>query len=332
MVLLFIYAFLISISTLIVVIWASHKYQLFIDHSDEDKPQNFHDNSTPRAGGIGILLGMGMLLFFPLGIKFIISILLAFMSGIIEDFHHTISPKFRLFLQFITALSAVLISQTVVTYLGLGITMPYWAGVIFSIFAIVGMMNAINIIDGFNGLASGLILLILISFGFVSYTHQNDELLQIIMITMGGTFGVFVLNFPKGKIFLGDGGAYLLGSIIAIIGIYLASIYENVSPWYIFAIFIYPVWEVIFSIIRKLSMRRSPLKPDGYHFHMLVHHHIAKNNPLTAVLILLFLLPFLVTSTIYSNNSMMNIKIAFVFIVLYLCIYSYLYNKEKNKG
>ena len=329
MTLLFIYAFLISIITLITVIWASHKYGLFIDHCDNDKPQNFHDNSTPRAGGIGILLSMSLILFFPLGIKFIISILLAFISGIIEDFHHTISPKFRLFLQFITALSAILISQTVVTYLGLGITMPYWVGMIFSIFAIIGMMNAINIIDGFNGLASGLILLILISFAFVSYAHQNHELLQIIMITMGATFGVFVLNFPKGKIFLGDGGAYLLGSIIAIIGIYLASIYKNVSPWYIFAIFIYPVWEVLFSTIRKLSMKKSPLKPDGYHFHMLVHHHIAKNNPLTAIFILLFILPFLIASTIYANNSMMNIKIAFVFIVFYLFLYYYLYKKEK---
>jgi len=327
---LFIYAFILSLASLLIVIWISHKYDFFMDRHDDDKPQNFHTNSTPRAGGIGILLGMSLLLFFPLGAKFIISVLFAFFSGVIEDFHRSISPRFRLFLQFMTALSAVLISQTVVTYLGLGIVMPYWLGVIFSIFAIMGIMNAINIIDGFNGLASGLILLILISFAFISYTHQNDELFHIIMITIGATFGIFVLNFPKGKIFLGDGGAYLLGSIVAIIGIYLAAVYKTVSPWYIFAIFVYPVWEVIFSIVRKLSMKQSPLQPDGYHFHMLVHNHITKNNPLTAIFILSFMLPFLVASTWYAHSSIINVQISLTFIGCYLLLYYYLYKKEKS--
>ena len=284
---LFIYAFLISLSTLLLVIFLTHKYQLFIDNADNIKPQNFHINSTPRAGGIGILMGLLLIILLPLGFKFLLSIFLAFISGIFEDFHNSLSPKLRLFFQFLAALSAVFLTDTVVTYLGLGITMPYWMGMLFSIFAIVGMMNAINIIDGFNGLASGIILLILISFALVGYQQQDVNILSIIYITIGTTFGFWILNFPKGKIFLGDGGAYLLGFIIAIIGIYLASNYEDVSPWYIIAIFIYPVWEVIFSILRKLYIGLSPFSPDAYHFHMLVYRQITKNNPLTSFFILL---------------------------------------------
>jgi len=328
---LFIYAFIISILVLIIVIWASHRYQWFIDHSDTDKPQNFHAESTPRAGGVGILSGMFLLLLIPLGLKFLLSIIFAFVSGIFEDFHHSLSPKQRLFLQFIAASSAVWLSGAVVTYLGLGISLPYWAGTLFSIFAIVGMMNAINIIDGFNGLASGVILLILISFAIVSKQQHNDEILRIISITAGATFGFFILNFPKGKIFLGDGGAYMLGFIVAIIGIFLASKYIHISPWYILAVFIYPVWEVIFSIIRKKSMGYSPMQPDKYHLHMLFYRNITRNNPLTSLLILILVAPSMLLSTLYAHSSTINITIILGFILIYTAFYRYLYKQDQKR-
>jgi len=137
------------------------------------------------------------------------------------------------------------------------------------------------------------------------------------------------LVFPKGKIFLGDGGAYLLGLVVALIGIFLAGKYEDISPWYVLAIFIYPVFEVIFSILRKLTIGLSPMKPDSYHMHMLIHRQITKNNPLTALFILLSILPFMIISTIYANCSLCNIKIIIVFVVCYLLLYRYLIKKVK---
>ena len=150
------------------------KHDFLIDYSHTNKPQNFHDDCTPRAGGIGILVGTILTVLSVFGIQFIFSVLLAFTSGIFEDFHNSLSARLRLFLQIIAASLAIWLTGAVVTYLGLGITLPYWAGVLFSLFAIVGMMNAINMIDGFNGLASGVILIILASFAVVSYQHQNE--------------------------------------------------------------------------------------------------------------------------------------------------------------
>ena len=325
---LFLYSFLISITILVLVIFLTHRHQIFIDKANDLKPQNFHTDSTPRAGGIGILLGMLLIVFLPFGLKFLLSIILAFISGIFEDFHNSLSPMVRLSLQILAALSAVFLTNAVVTYLGLGISMPYWMGMIFSVFAIVGMMNAINIIDGFNGLASGIILLILLSFAIVSYQQGDNRILSIIAITAGSTLGFFILNFPKGKIFLGDGGAYLLGFIVAILGIFLASTYEVVSPWYIIAIFIYPVWEVIFSIIRKSYIGLSPFSPDSYHLHMLIYRQITRSNPLTTLFILVSTLPFMVTSTLFHNQSTTNITIACCFIVCYVILYYYLYKKD----
>ena len=328
MISIFLYAFFISLFTLILVIFLSHKHNLFIDDASHNKPQNYHLDSTPRAGGLGILAGLLLLILSPLGLKFLFPVALAFISGIFEDFHHSLSPRRRLSLQILAALSAIWITDSVVTYLGLGISMPYWMGIFFSTFAIVGMMNAVNIIDGFNGLASGVILLILLSFAITSHQHENMDIFYIALITAGATFAFFLLNFPKGKIFLGDGGAYMLGFIVAIIGIFLASKYESVSPWYVLAIFIYPVWEVIFSIIRKLTMGVSPMQPDTNHFHMLIYRQITHSNPLTALFIVASLLPFMTLSTIFSNKSITNIAIACCFILYYSILYYTLYKKD----
>ncbi|MBA1419398.1 MAG: undecaprenyl/decaprenyl-phosphate alpha-N-acetylglucosaminyl 1-phosphate transferase [Epsilonproteobacteria bacterium] len=330
MITLFFAAFFISLFTLFVVIHLSHKHTFFIDCEQTDKPQKFHDEPIPRAGGIGIIVALVLLVLMPFGLKLLPSIVLAFISGIFEDFHNSLTPRIRILLQVIAAVVAIWFTQSVVTYLGLGIELPYLVGVVFSIFAIVGMVNAINIIDGFNGLASGVILMILTSFAIVSYQHSNTELLHVISVILGATFGFFVLVFPKGKIFLGDGGAYMLGFIVSLIGIFLAGRYDDVSPWYILALFIYPVWEVIFSIIRKLSIGLSPMKPDIYHMHMLVHRQVTKNNPLTALFILVTISPFIVLSTIYANCSMCNIKIASLFVVCYVAFYRYLYKKDKS--
>jgi len=157
--------FIVSLIIQYLVLYVSHKYNLFIDSPTSNKPQGFHSNDTPRSGGIGIAIALLFFLPTPLGWKLLLSLFLAFLSGIFEDFHHSIGAKTRLFLQFVAATSAAYLIHSVVVYFGFGITVPYFIGAVISIIAIVGMMNAINFIDGFNGLASGVVLLMLFSFG-----------------------------------------------------------------------------------------------------------------------------------------------------------------------
>ncbi len=321
-------AFIVSFLLQFLMIHFSRKYNFFIDSHTEKKPQRFHHFATSRAGGVGILIGMAFLLLTPLGWKLLLSILLAFLSGIFEDFHRSLDAKTRLFLQFIAAGVAVVLTGSVVTYLGLGLHLPYWAGVIFSIFGIVGLMNAVNIIDGFNGLASGTVLLVLLSFGMVAQQVGNDEILHMSMLVASAVLAFFLVNFPKGKIFLGDGGAYLLGFISALIGIFLACNYTEVSPWYILAVLIYPVWEVLFSIVRKRKAGRSPMEPDAYHLHMLIFKHITHNNPLTAAFILVSVAPFILVPTLYANNSGANFLTVLLFVICYTLLYRCLYRKE----
>jgi len=310
----------------------SRHYNFFIDIHDDQKPQRFHTMPTPRAGGIGIMAGLTPLLFTSLGWKLFIPLILAFASGILEDFSQNLSPGKRLLMQLVAAFGAILLTGTIVDYLGFGIRLPYAFAMIFSAFAIVGAMNAINIIDGFNGLASGMVLLILLSFGITALRVDAADLLILNLIAFLSVSGFAIFNFPAGRIFLGDGGAYLLGFFVAIDGILLAGRYDDISPWYILAVLIYPVWEVVFSIFRKRAEGRSPLQPDRMHMHMLIYRHVTHTNPTTSLLVLSAVAPFLIAATLYPNNSIFNFTLCILFICLYLLIYRRLRNTEKQSG
>ena len=323
-------AFLLSIVVNFLMIRKSRKNGWFLDPHDAHKPQRFHKTPTPRAGGIGIMAGLLPLFAFPWGWRLFFPALAALFSGLFEDFRRDLSPRKRLFLQLFAALVALWLSGTVVDYLGFGIHLPYVIALAFSAFAIVGAMNAFNIIDGFNGLAGGTALMILLAFTFTAHEVQLHKLEMVLWMIIASLAGFLLFNFPRGLIFLGDGGAYLLGFLVAITGITLAGSREDVSPWYILAAMIYPVWEVLFSILRKRAEGRSPLQPDPYHLHMLVYRHITKSNPGTSILLLAANLPFLLLATVYHHNSKANFGIVLLYILSYTLFYHLLRREESR--
>jgi UDP-N-acetylmuramyl pentapeptide phosphotransferase/UDP-N-acetylglucosamine-1-phosphate transferase len=311
-------AFVFSALVQFLFIRLLQRYGIFGD--SPYKPQGIHRHVTPRAGGVGVFSGLLFLLAGPVDTMLAIAFSLALLSGIIEDFNGSLSPKIRLILQLIAALWGVFVTHAVVTYLGLGIDLPYMAGVLFSAFAIVGLMNAMNIIDGLNGLAGGISVLILLSYGYVAYRTGDETVMLMSVIGIASIAGFLLFNFPKGLIFLGDGGAYLIGFYLALSGIYLAANHDEVSPWYIMATLIYPVWEVIFSVFRRLRKHHSPLYADNTHLHTLLYKKIG-NNPLSAFLIVLSYIPFLAVATLFANHSAGNLGIVIIFIIFYILLY-----------
>lgn len=325
---LFAFAVLLSAFCQLIVISLFRRYGYFGDDIAYRKPQSVHRTTVPRAGGIGIFVALGLVLPFPLGEKLFFSLALAFASGILEDFSNRFSPKIRLFMQAVAAVSAVFLLHAVVTYIGLGFTMPYLLGALFSVFAIVGMMNAFNIIDGFNGLAAGTALLILLSLGITAYRMEDVAVVRFVAISVGALIAFLAFNFPKAHIFLGDGGAYLIGFVVSIVGIFLASHYDSVSPWYILSIFIYPVWEVLFSILRRIRKGASAFGADAMHLHTLVYRHVTKENAATTRFILSLLFPHIALATLFAHHSLANIVLILFFIGGYLYLYRRLYRKE----
>lgn len=313
--------FFISTIASLIVILLSKRFHIFIDTADSLKPQRFHTLPTPRAGGIGIFLSFFIILLFTseANMYFLISMAIVFFSGLLEDFSASLSPKSRLFLQLIGSAVAVFGMGAFITNLLPIVTLPYFAGIALALFGIVGVCNAVNIIDGFNGLAGGICLMAFVCIAMVAFSLKVDFVFFASLIGIGSLIGFLVLNFPKGKIFLGDGGAYMLGFLIALL---LAILTQDasISAWFGLSVMIYPVWEVVFSMIRRKKQKKSTTEPDKEHLHTLIYKK-CKNNPLTSVCIWLLNLPFMVLSVIFAHNAWVLIGICVVFIVLYLIIY-----------
>ncbi|MBX6423266.1 glycosyltransferase [Thermosulfurimonas sp. F29] len=252
--------------------------------------QKFHRGSVPRVGGVCIYLalwGAGGL--FALAGKpfarefllFLVAALPVFLSGLAEDVTKGVGPGWRLLAGFLSgALACLLVSARIprVEVPGFDLLLRHpWFSLLFTAFAVAGVSHAFNIIDGFNGLASGVAMMVFGAYAYVAFLLHDQFLTYLGLVMLFATLGFFLWNYPFGFIFLGDGGAYLLGYGAAVCGVLLVARHPQVSPWFPLVLVIYPVWETLFSIYRKKFLRGiSPAFPDGLHFHMLIYKRLVK--------------------------------------------------------
>ncbi len=327
-------AFLVSLLTQYLVIDLSHKRGIFIDDHNSDLPQKLHNEPTPRIGGLGIFIScVFMTKDLEVGLKIILCLIPAFLAGFLEDLFAKISPLRRLLIMSISAMMAIYLLDAVVIDFGF-ITVPYWLGLFISVVAMLGLINGTNLIDGFNGLSSGVCIIIFAAYFVISLRVGDHTMAFISLICIASILGFLIFNFPFGKIFLGDGGAYSLGFMLAVLSIMIVKRNPGVSPWFALVCLIYPVWEVIFSFSRRMIIHRlSPLHPDSKHVHQLVFRNITKhNNPLTSLLIFPFVLFFNALAVLYYNNSTYLFIIAFIFITFYTLFYYVCSRWEMRKG
>jgi UDP-GlcNAc:undecaprenyl-phosphate/decaprenyl-phosphate GlcNAc-1-phosphate transferase len=258
--------------------------------SDTLSPQKFHIQPVPRIGGLSIFLSLfiGSLIRLSenwesgfLALTLLLCGTPAFMIGFFEDITKNIAPSRRLVTCLISAILAIYLLDIKVVSIDV-----YWIdpmfkssiiAILLSSFMIVGLTNAYNIIDGFNGLVSIVAVMTLLAIGYVAFRNDDYAIIFIVVMVISGILGFFSLNYPRGLIFLGDGGAYLLGFLIAGLSILLNVKHPNVSPWFSLLINIYPIFETLFSIWRKLVLKKtSPSVPDGVHLHMLIYGRVSK--------------------------------------------------------
>ena len=280
-------AFFASFFTTLLIIRFKHLHSQFSGDHDLLGPQKFHSGSVPRIGGISIAIGILAAVLINLQSTGVISlkvtILLCaiptFAIGLTEDLTKKIGVKTRLLF---TALAAAL----VLYFLDISIIrLDIWGidyllsipaiAIVFTVFAITGLANAYNIIDGFNGLSSMVGIITLLGLAYVSYLFQDTAILQLSFIMIGAILGFFIWNYPRGLIFLGDGGAYLIGFWIAALSVLLIARHPSISPWFALLINAYPILETLFTIYRrKIHQGKSPGLPDGIHFHTLIYRRI----------------------------------------------------------
>jgi len=206
---------------------------------------------------------------------------------------------------------------------------------IFTIIAISGVANSFNIIDGYNGLAAVVSVIILAGLAYVAFEVHDTVVLYAAAGLIGSVAGFFIWNYPYGLIFLGDGGAYFIGFIAAELCVLLIYRHPQVSVWFGLLLFIYPVFETLFSIYRRRVVRKSSsTMPDSFHLHQLIFKRVVpvvfnidtktniiyRNSATSPFLWLLTTISF-IPAVLFWNNTTLLMIFTFVMIAIYIAIY-----------
>jgi len=273
--------------------WVVHRLgragSVALDH-DVSGPQKFHAHAVPRVGGVGIFAGMlaGVALltwlgaaFEPLALLLLACSLPAFFAGLVEDLTKRVSPGQRMLATVVSAALAFWVLDAQITRSdipGLDWLLAISAGAfVATMLAVAGIANSVNIIDGFNGLASMCVVIMLAAIAYVAFQVGDPLVGSLALLGIGAVLGFFVWNFPGGMIFLGDGGAYFLGFYVAELSILLLARNPQVSPLFPLLVCVYPVFETLFSIYRRRFLRAvPPSMPDGIHLHSLIYRRVLR--------------------------------------------------------
>ena len=280
-------AFLVSFAACAWIHRLRHVLAMVLDPAQAG-PQKFHAVPVPRVGGIPMFLAIGtscVLLAPAQSRAWLVALACAatpaFLGGLFEDLTKRVSPASRLVTSFVAAaLGFVLLDARVtdVDVPGSELVMQAAIGSFaVTVLAVGGFSHALNIVDGFNGLAGMVALLMLGALAMVAAQVGDAHVLSAALFIGGSVLGFLVWNYPRGLIFAGDGGAYLLGFLVAELAILLVHRNPEVSAWFPAVLLLYPVVETGFSIYRKKFLRgQSPAEPDGIHLHMLVYKRLVR--------------------------------------------------------
>lgn len=347
--LILIFAQLASKLVCFLIIRYEHLHAHF-SHDTSDGPQKFHAMPTPRIGGVAIIVGLFVssaaltalpLQFSPKEFGFLLlAAMPAFFGGVTEDITKKVSVAQRLLLTMISAgFGAWLLGATLnrLDIPGVDALMQWMPlAIAFTVFAVAGATNAINIIDGYNGLAAGVSIIVLAAMALVSAQLGDTFLLTANLAMIGSLLGFLVWNWPSGKIFLGDGGAYLLGFWLSEMAVLMVARHPEISVWFPMLLMIYPVFETLFSIYRrKVKRNLHPGHPDAMHLHQLIYcrlvrihvgsktpAHKTRRNSKVAIYLWGLNIVFATLAVLLSKNVIALVTLTVLFCVVYVVLYS----------
>lgn len=341
-------SFAVSAAVTLLLVRSANLHQAHTGDRDFSKPQKMHVTPVPRIGGLGIVLALCAWTAWlwatdqpqaTAAAALLACATPAFLAGFVQDCSEAVTPRGRLMA---TALSAALafyaldLGLRYTTIPGLDWVVGFALGsLVVTVFTVTGIAHAINIIDGFNGLASMCVMLMLGAVAYVAF-QVDDRLVGLMALAgIGAVLGFFLWNFPSGLIFLGDGGAYFLGFFVAELSILLLNRNDEVSPLFPLLVCIYPVFETLFSIYRRWLLRDRPAHlPDGIHLHSLIYRrvmrwalgesnakaHARRNSMTSPVLWLLCMLSIVPAVLWWSRTAVLAwclLGFALTYIVLY---------------
>ena len=240
--------------------------------------RRMHDHPIPRMGGLAIFFGfmLSVLVFLPLTEQLrgmLLGASLIVVLGILDDIY-ALSAKLKFVVQIVAALIAV--SQgnviTVLSNPNIFSDDPFWdlgiLSVPVTVLWIVGITNAVNLIDGLDGLACGVSTISSMTMLVIALVVAEADVAIIMAALAGACIGFLPYNLNPAKIFMGDTGSTFLGFVLAVVSIQglfkYAAIISFAVPFLMLAL---PIFDTCFAIIRRVSKGQSPMSPDRSHIH-----------------------------------------------------------------
>ena len=309
-----------------------------------DANQRIHVNEIPRLGGLIIFFFIFIFIFsnsidiytkpeLPLFSFICFCAIPIFLIGFCEDIYQNTSPYLRLFVMFVSASVVIIFSGIQLPILTIPLIGSFISNSIlvypFFIISVVIFMNGVNMIDGSNGLMPMTALGQLASLIFLSNVTGDYQLINFLLLLAFPLIIFTFFNYPFGKIFMGDLGAYVYGFFIAIMTIIFFGRNPVLPSWGAVLILFYPLIEIFFSYYRKIFYDKiSPLYPDSYHIHLKMYHLLSNkikkrrvaNSLVMPTLSILWLSPCILITWFY--DSLLGILISLVVLtVAYLGFY-----------
>jgi UDP-N-acetylmuramyl pentapeptide phosphotransferase/UDP-N-acetylglucosamine-1-phosphate transferase len=356
-------AFAVSFMVSVLII-RSQKWHGGLSHDhDLNGVQKVHTTAVPRIGGLsvvaGILLGCVGFQYVHPGVQgdairtdmflLLVASLPAFLAGLIEDFTKRVSVRMRLMATALSALVASALLGATVTELdiwGVDTLLAFTPfALLVTAIVVAGGSNAINIIDGFNGLSSSTIVIMSAGLAAVALRCGDQLVVNLGMLSIGAAAGFMALNYPRGKLFLGDGGAYFLGFWVSEMAVLLLVRNSSVNAWQVLSICAYPVIEVMFSMYRRRFIQKvSPGAPDALHLHTLVYRRLVfkyvdknssnpwKRNAAVACVIPPVVAVCVAVSVMVGNSIAMSMLTVLAQVVIYVAVYGRLVRGRWTTG
>ena len=287
-ILLLIFSFLLSY----LFIYQLIKHAKVLGLQDIPNARSAHKKITPRSAGIGfVAAAIFSLSLFDVSHVFdyyYIYISIAFMTliGLYDDkFNVTHKVKFLglLIVSIFVAYNGVLI-ESLGTFFNYSIELPFWLALIFTTFAIIGFTNALNLMDGLDGLAGGLSLIMLLFYFTIGFLYDDVLMMTLSSAFIASLVAFLLFNWYPAKIFMGDSGSLTLGFIIALLSI---ESLQYLAPSAVLFIIAMPLIDTFIVMRRRIQRGQSPFKADKNH----IHHFLYKTklNVKISVMLLLYL-------------------------------------------
>ena len=252
--------------------------------------------------------------------------------GIYDDIYHC-SPRIKFLWQIIIAI-ILFLAGFQIDRIGDVIDLGSFS-ILLTVFWIVGITNSINLVDGIDGLACGLILLSCLTLSFVYLERNMVEASFLAIILTGSIFGFLILNFPPAKIILGDTGSLPLGLLISLITLLPLSQKHTDEIYYLIPIItlLIPILDTTFAFFRRLLKGISPFSKDAQHFHhRLIKLGFSQLKTITILFIVCFYLNLTSLLPAYNIDLIPNfIPLYFLFVIINIGVLLLLLKRLEKK-